>query len=158
MARVSDSPSIQVVRYPSDSHYRSSVDVPLAEGPVNLNWGNIMKNINENPYEFFKEGGWGFLSGTAVGEDGSDASDVESEESEFEMDEDDDVSSSSASESDYSAEDSDASESGSGSFSDDESGEDWDELERKAAKCGFSTAFLESVRFHRLIFCLTLFH
>lgn len=94
-----------------------------------------MKNINENPYEFFKEGGWGFLSGTAVGgEAGSDASEGSSEESEFEMDEDDDAESESESESDYS-ENSDASDSGSASFSDDDSGEDWDELERKAAKC-----------------------
>lgn len=96
-----------------------------------------MKNINENPYEFFKEGGWGFLGGTAVGAAGSDASDASSEESEFAMEEDDDASSSSAaSESADYSEDSDASESASGSFSDDESGEDWDELERKAAKCG----------------------
>lgn len=102
-----------------------------------MNWGNIMKNINENPYEFFKEGGWGFLGGTAVGEAGSDASDASSEESEFEMEEDDDASSeSAASESDDYSEDSAASESGSEAFSDDESGEDWDELERKAAKCG----------------------
>ncbi|KIO31093.1 hypothetical protein M407DRAFT_19971 [Tulasnella calospora MUT 4182] len=132
-------PPLQINSIPSNQldnvkEWLDSVDVPLAEGPVNLNWGNIMKNINENPYEFFKEGGWGFLGGTAVGNAGSDASDASSEESEFEMDEDDDVVSSSASESDFSAEDSDASESGSESFSDEESGEDWDELERKAAK------------------------
>jgi nucleosome binding factor SPN SPT16 subunit len=36
----------------------SSCDIPLGEGPVNLNWGSIMKTINENPYEFFREGGW----------------------------------------------------------------------------------------------------
>jgi len=41
----------------------SSVEVPLAEGPVNLNWSQIMKTINDSPYEFFKEGGWGFLVG-----------------------------------------------------------------------------------------------
>ncbi|KAG8920577.1 FACT complex subunit spt16 [Tulasnella sp. 417] len=131
-------PPLQINSVPSNQldnvkEWLDSVDVPLAEGPVNLNWSNIMKNINENPYEFFKEGGWGFLGGTAVGDADSGASDVSSEESEFEMEEDDDVSSESASESDFS-EDSDASESGSGSFSDEESGEDWDELERKAAK------------------------
>lgn len=41
--------------------FYSSVDVPLAEGPVNLNWSQIMKTINDSPFEFFKEGGWGFL-------------------------------------------------------------------------------------------------
>jgi nucleosome binding factor SPN SPT16 subunit len=42
----------------------SSVDIPIAEGPVNLNWGQIMKTINDSPYEFFQTGGWGFLGGT----------------------------------------------------------------------------------------------
>ena len=46
----------------------SSVDIPLAEGPVNLNWGPIMKTINDNPYDFFQQGGWSFLGGTAVEE------------------------------------------------------------------------------------------
>ncbi|ELU40200.1 FACT complex subunit SPT16 [Rhizoctonia solani AG-1 IA] len=38
-------------------------------GPVNLNWGQIMKTINENPLEFFREGGWSFLGGTGGGSD-----------------------------------------------------------------------------------------
>ncbi len=42
----------------------SSVDIPLSEGPVNLNWGPIMKTINESPYDFFQQGGWSFLGGT----------------------------------------------------------------------------------------------
>ena len=46
----------------------SSVDIPLSEGPVNLNWGPIMKTINEDPYEFFQQGGWSFLGGAAGGE------------------------------------------------------------------------------------------
>ena len=43
--------------------FRSSVDIPLAEGPVNLNWGPIMKTINDSPYDFFRGGGWTFLGG-----------------------------------------------------------------------------------------------
>lgn len=39
----------------------SSVDIPMSEGPVNLNWGPIMKTINESPYDFFQQGGWSFL-------------------------------------------------------------------------------------------------
>jgi hypothetical protein len=37
------------------------VDVPIAESQINLNWGPIMKTINEDPSEFFAGGGWGFL-------------------------------------------------------------------------------------------------
>ena len=39
----------------------SSVDIPMSEGPVNLNWGPIMKQINESPHDFFHTGGWTFL-------------------------------------------------------------------------------------------------
>jgi nucleosome binding factor SPN SPT16 subunit len=46
----------------------SSVDIAQAESPVNLNWNPIMKHINENPYEFFTTGGWGFL-GASTGEE-----------------------------------------------------------------------------------------
>ena len=35
----------------------------MSEGPVNLNWGPIMKHINENPFEFFQHDGWSFLGG-----------------------------------------------------------------------------------------------
>lgn len=41
----------------------------MSEGPVNLNWGPIMKTINDDPYDFFLQGGWSFLGGA----DGSDA-------------------------------------------------------------------------------------
>jgi hypothetical protein len=40
----------------------SSVDIPYSEGPVNLNWSAIMKTVNEDPQDFFAEGGWGFLA------------------------------------------------------------------------------------------------
>lgn len=35
----------------------------MSEGPVNLNWGPIMKLVNDNPFEFFRQGGWNFLGG-----------------------------------------------------------------------------------------------
>lgn len=41
--------------------YISSVDIPLSEGPINLNWGTIMKTVNESPHDFFQSGGWSFL-------------------------------------------------------------------------------------------------
>ncbi|KAH9997526.1 hypothetical protein BJV77DRAFT_960065 [Russula vinacea] len=34
------------------------------KGPVNLNWGPIMKTIDDSPYDFFRAGGWTFLGGT----------------------------------------------------------------------------------------------
>ncbi|PVG03034.1 FACT complex subunit SPT16 [Serendipita vermifera] len=107
----------------------SDVDVPIAESQINLNWGPIMKAINDDPTEFFTNGGWGFLPvpGQPSDEHGSSESEQESEYSE---DEEPSESSSEASESDYG--DSDASdEDMSGG---DESGEDWDDLEEKAAK------------------------
>lgn len=62
----------------------SSCDVPISEGPVNLTWGAIMKTINDDPYEFFANGGWDFLTGG--GEDSDDQSSSEGsvfEESDF---------------------------------------------------------------------------
>ena len=44
----------------------SSDDIPLSEGPVNLNWGPIMKTINESPYDLFQQGGWSFLGGSGA--------------------------------------------------------------------------------------------
>jgi len=81
----------------------SSVDIPMSEGPVNLNWGPIMKHINESPYEFFQQGGWSFLGGAGGAtvsfscinrsrsdlRHQSDHSDDSDSESEFEADEDD---------------------------------------------------------------------
>ncbi|KAI0273829.1 FACT complex subunit SPT16 [Gloeopeniophorella convolvens] len=116
-------------------NWLDSVDIPIAEGPVNLNWGPIMKTINDSPYDFFREGGWTFLGGT--GGEESEQDDESETESEFEAESA--VSSSEAS-SDAGGSDFDGSnasdDEGSGSDFDDESdGEDWDELERKAAKC-----------------------
>jgi nucleosome binding factor SPN SPT16 subunit len=91
-----------------------------------------MKHVNENPYEFFSTGGWGFL-GAPNGEE-QDSGEDSGSESEYEQ---------APSESDYSEESASASDFGDGlDASDDEGsgsefsdGDDWDELERKAAKC-----------------------
>ena len=96
----------------------------MSEGPVNLNWGPIMKHINESPFEFFQGGGWDFLgtspddvcclSSTTFGLYSinllqGDQSDVSNSESDFEADPEDLVASSS------SQEDSDYGSDGSGS-------------------------------------------
>lgn len=110
----------------------TDVDIPISEGQMNLNWGTIMKTVLSDPYQFFADGGWSFLTG----EGDSDEEDEEDEESEFEAsDEDpsDEEVESEASEDDYSSgggSDSDAS--GDEEASDD--GDDWDEMEKKAAR------------------------
>merc|ERR1712070_1024888 len=87
-----------------------SVDIPFTEGPLNLNWATIMKTVIADPHTFFKDGGWSFLSTESDSEDGSE----EEEESDFGDD--------------ASAEASDE------DVSEDDEGEDWDEMEKKAAK------------------------
>lgn len=127
----------------------SSVDIPFSEGPVNLNWAAIMKTVNEDPYEFFREGGWSFLAakddvcqgGLSFGsvlirfaftqEPGS--SDESTDGSEFNASDDAAVSSEEDSASDF---DEDASDD-SGSDDDDaaaSSGEDWSDAEDRLAK------------------------
>lgn len=108
----------------------TDVDIPLSEGQMNLNWGTIMKTVQQDPYQFFVDGGWSFLTGAGD----SDLEDEEEEESDFEVSDDDpsdeEVESEVESEDAYS---SDASGS-EGSFDEESEGEDWDEMERKAAR------------------------
>lgn len=113
-------------------NWLTNVDIPFSEGQMNLNWGALMKTITLDPYSFFSDGGWLCLTGDGD----SEGEDSEEEESEFEASDEDpldeEVDSDADSEDAYS---SDGSESGSGSASEGESdGDDWDELERKAAK------------------------
>jgi len=107
-----------------------SVDVCVTEGAVNLNWGAIMKTINEDPHAFFQEGGWGFLQA-----DASDVSDESESEQESEFDSDlDDGDQESTEYSESGSEFGESEESGSEPYEESEEGEDWDELERKAAR------------------------
>ncbi|KAJ2487072.1 FACT complex subunit spt16 [Coemansia sp. RSA 2320] len=104
----------------------NSVNLPFTEGPVNLNWTQIMKTINKDPAGFYEDGGWAFL---ALDSD-AEGDDSEEEESEFSVSEDEfeESESESSGGSDFGTE-SDDSE---GGDDDEESGEDWDELEAKA--------------------------
>jgi len=109
-----------------------SVDIPYSEGPLNLNWGQIMKTVTADPHAFFADGGWKVIS---VDSDDEDEEDEEEEESEFEADES--VLASEASSEDESEFDDEASaEASEEDFSgeSDEEGEDWDELEKKAKR------------------------
>ncbi|KAG7666405.1 SPT16 [[Candida] subhashii] len=110
----------------------TNVDIPLSEGQMNLNWLTIMKTVQADPYQFFADGGWSFLTGE--GESGEE--EESEEESEFEVsdedpeDEDEEESAEDEDEDDYSASGSDSE----GSFEEESEGEDWDEMERKAER------------------------
>lgn len=107
-----------------------SVDIPFSEGPLNLNWGQIMKTVTVDPHQFYADGGWSFLAD----ESESEGDEESEEESAFEVSEEDLASEESSEEdSDF---DADASAEGSDldASEEDEEGEDWDELERKASK------------------------
>ncbi|KAH8422951.1 chromatin-remodeling protein SPT16 [Aspergillus melleus] len=107
-----------------------SVDIAFTEGPLNLNWTTIMKTVVSDPYGFFADGGWSFLAAESDSEGGSE----EEEESAFELSESELAAADESSEEESEFDD-DASADASDDFSaDEESGEDWDELEVKAKK------------------------
>ncbi|KAF9359172.1 FACT complex subunit spt16 [Mortierella sp. NVP85] len=102
-----------------------SMDIVFYEGPVNLNWGPIMKTIQEDPADFYREGGWSFLAVESDAEESSESgSEFEASEGDFE---------SSSSESSY-ASDASNDEGSDEEDEDEDSGEDWDALEEKAKR------------------------
>ena len=109
-----------------------SIDIPISEGPLNLNWSTIMKTVIADPHAFFHEGGWSFLAA----DDDAEAQSEEEEESACEMDEAElEVSDeSSEADSDFDENASDEASADGSLDDDDDSGEDWDELEKKAKK------------------------
>ncbi|KAF2704953.1 SPT16-domain-containing protein [Pleomassaria siparia CBS 279.74] len=107
-----------------------SVDIPFTEGPLNLNWATIMKTVTSDPHQFFADGGWSFLATESDDEEG----DAEDEESAYEANDSElAISDESSEESDFDANASDEM-SAEGSEDDFSEGEDWDVLEKKAAR------------------------
>jgi nucleosome binding factor SPN SPT16 subunit len=108
-----------------------SVEIPFYEGALNLQWATIMKTVMADPYQFYEDGGWHFLSN----ESDSENDDEESEEEsafEIESDEFDEEESSDA----QSAFDENASDEADAEddMSDISEAPSWDELEKSAAK------------------------
>lgn len=123
--------TIPIESLESVKDWLDSVNLPYSEGPVNLNWGTIMKTVIADPHQFFADGGWSFLAMESDAEDQSE----EEEESAFEISESELAISEESSEDDSEFDDdasADASADASGG--DDSAGEDWDELEKKAKK------------------------
>ncbi|KAF2192426.1 SPT16-domain-containing protein [Zopfia rhizophila CBS 207.26] len=124
--------TIPVESLDSVKDWLDSVDIPFSEGPLNLNWATIMKTVTSDPHQFFVDGGWSFLSTESDDEDEGQ----EEEESAFEVS-DSELAVSDESSEDESDFDENASEEMSDEGSEDElseEGEDWDELEKKAAR------------------------
>jgi nucleosome binding factor SPN SPT16 subunit len=108
-----------------------SVNITYSEGPLNLNWGTIMKTVIADPHQFFLDGGWSFLSQDSDEEDGSD----EEEESAFEVSGSELAASDESSEDDSEFDDDASADASADASMDEESGgEDWDELEKKAKR------------------------
>ncbi|KAH3679669.1 hypothetical protein WICMUC_000809 [Wickerhamomyces mucosus] len=111
----------------------SDVDIPFSESTINLNWITIMKTLQSDPKQFFLDGGWSFLAG---GSDDENEEESEEEESEFEASDLDPSDEDVQSEDDYSegGDDSGSDFSGSGEEEEESEGEDWDEMDKKAAR------------------------
>lgn len=128
-------PPFHVNTIPVDSledvkEFLDSSDIAFSEGPLNLNWPTIMKTVTADTHQFFADGGWSFLQAES-----DDEMSDEEEESAFEMSDSDmaDPSESSEEDSDFDSNASAEASEEDGSDEEDE-GEDWDELERKAKK------------------------
>ncbi|KAH3684665.1 hypothetical protein WICPIJ_004352 [Wickerhamomyces pijperi] len=115
----------------------SDVDIPYSDSTINLNWLTIMKTLQQDPKQFFLDGGWSFLAGGGSDDEGSEESDEESDFEASDLDPSDEEVESEAYSDDDEGSGSDFSGSGSGSGSgseDDSDADDWDEMDRKAAK------------------------
>ena len=104
-------------------------EIVYTEGPISLNWTQILSQIRSDIEGFIEQGGWSFLQTEAPN------SDSESINSDSNFDEDeqagsDDESDFSGSEEDGSASDEDAKSSDVKTGSEDTEGMDWDEMER----------------------------
>ncbi|KAK5071914.1 FACT complex subunit spt16 [Lithohypha guttulata] len=131
-------PPIHVNTIPVDQLERvkdwlDSVDIAYTEGPLNLNWSMIMKTVIADPHQFFKDGGWSFLNTDSDDEDKDEESE---EESAFEASDEDlaESESDSEDESDFDDDASASDDEGDAESDLSEEGEDWDEMEKKAAK------------------------
>ncbi|KAH0142270.1 FACT complex protein, partial [Aureobasidium melanogenum] len=120
--------TIPVESLDSVKDWLDSIDTPYSEGPLNLNWGTIMKTVTADPHEFFAGGGWSFLAAESDDEEQS-----EEEESAFEVS-DEDLASDESSEDESDFDDDASADASEEEMSEDESGEDWDEMEEKAKK------------------------
>lgn len=123
------------------------LSIPWYEGPTNMNWNNVLKEILKDKVAFVDAGGWEGWFGDAEGD--SDEDDEDEEDSEYDEDEEDEDEEDEEEEEegdgeaggeedddeDSSYADSDEGDESEGSLDSDESeGLDWEELEKRAIK------------------------
>merc|ERR550534_510248 len=137
--KVSMISSIPMTSLDSVKDWLNSCDIKYTEGIQSLNWAKIMKTINDNPEDFFENGGWSFLEPTSEDEAG-DGEDEESDSDDAEF-KPDSGSEYDGSDDEYDEEyDSGDAESEGGSNyeeeldSDESSGKDWSDLEAEAKR------------------------
>jgi len=136
--KVSMISSIPMTSLDSVKDWLNSCDIKYTEGIQSLNWAKIMKTINDNPEDFFENGGWSFLEPTSDDEGEGEEEESDSDDAEFKPDSDSDYD---GSDDEYDEEyDSGDAESEGGSDyeeeldSDESSGKDWSDLEKEAQR------------------------
>lgn len=117
----------------------TDMDIPYTVSSINLNWSTIMKSLQEDPHQFFLDGGWSFLA-TGSDDEGSDESEEEISEYEASEEEPSDESAYSEVENDSEEFTGEESEASSGDESEAD-GDDWDEMEKKAANADHNSNF-----------------
>lgn len=122
--------TIPVESLDSVKDWLDSVDIPFSAGPLNLNWGQIMKTVTADPHSFFADGGWSFIAAESDDEDEEESE----EESAFEVSESELASDESSEDESEFDEEASAEASDEDASGDESEGEDWDELEKKAKK------------------------
>ena len=136
--KVSMVSAIPMTSLDSVKDWLNSCDMKYTEGIQSLNWSKIMKTINDNPEDFFENGGWSFLEPNSDDEDDEDE-DTDNDDQEFKPESD---SADGSEDDEYDEEydsgdvesennDSDAEEE---LDSDESSGKDWSDLEAEAKK------------------------
>ena len=144
-ARVSSIPTDTLVPI---KQWLSELEITWYEGPTNMNWNNVLKEVQKDKAAFVEAGGWEGWFGEPEGDesdDEDDDSEYEDEDSEEEEEEEDDEEGEGDEEggkkgkdededsSSYADDDEEDDEEGS-LDSEESEGLDWEELEKKAAK------------------------
>ena len=121
--------SVPMESLPMIKDWLDESDILFTEGPISLQWNNILTQIRSDIGGFLSQGGWSFLLQNSNDSESQESVGSDSNFNEEEAQDEE-------SESDYSGSDSDAKEESDGasssvkSGSEDSEGMDWDEMER----------------------------
>uniref|UniRef100_A0A7M5XAC7 FACT complex subunit n=2 Tax=Clytia hemisphaerica TaxID=252671 RepID=A0A7M5XAC7_9CNID len=134
--KVSMISAIPMTSLDSVKEWLNSCDIKYTEGIQSLNWTKIMKTINDNPEDFFENGGWSFLEPNS--EDEAEAEDDDDEDDDEFVPESDEESEDDDEDEEYDSGD-DESDIDDSDYEDDfdsdeSSGKGWSELEEEAKR------------------------